>query len=393
MASTPSGSGYWLVASDGGIFSYGDATFYGSTGGIHLNQPIVGMASTPSGKGYWLVASDGGIFSYGDATFYGSTGGIHLNKPIVGMASTPSGNGYWLVASDGGIFSYGDATFYGSTGGMHLNKPIVGMALDPERQRLLAGGLRRRDLQLWRRSVRRLCGRHATSEQANRWHCFDPERRRLLAGRFRWWHLQLRRRRLRRLGWGDAVEPADRGHRRPFGGRMTRHASKVALSAAVRSTGRWVAAVGIVVAAASAVPAVWFSAPLGATSTLGPLQPVACAPMASEPSIEAPLYALKQGASSKSDGWWCQLPHATQVPGGLVPLRRDVAPLPQNFALYQSVYSPPKTAKDVSITAHGPPAIVVEVNVNSAVAPAETARVPQFRARKRSPSRGALRRT
>ena len=56
------------------------------------------------------MASDGGIFSYGDATFFGSTGGIRLNKPVVGMAATPSGHGYWLVASDGGIFSYGDAT-------------------------------------------------------------------------------------------------------------------------------------------------------------------------------------------------------------------------------------------------------------------------------------------
>ena len=131
MASTPSGNGYWLAASDGGVFAFGiDARFFGSTGSIHLNKPIVGMASTPSGNGYWLVASDGGIFSYGDANFYGSTGSIHLNKPIVGMASTPSGNGYWLVASDGGIFSYGDANFYGSTGSIHLNKPIVGMASD-----------------------------------------------------------------------------------------------------------------------------------------------------------------------------------------------------------------------------------------------------------------------
>ena len=132
MASTPDGKGYWLVASDGGIFNYGDASFYGSTGAIHLNKPIVGMASTPDGKGYWLVASDGGIFSYGDASFYGSTGSIHLNKPIVGMASTPDGKGYWLVASDGGIFSYGDASFYGSTGSIHLNKPIVGMASTPD---------------------------------------------------------------------------------------------------------------------------------------------------------------------------------------------------------------------------------------------------------------------
>ena len=65
-----------------------------------LNKPIVGMASTPSGNGYWLVASDGGLFSFGDAHFFGSTGSMPLNKPIVGMASTPSGNGYWLVASD-----------------------------------------------------------------------------------------------------------------------------------------------------------------------------------------------------------------------------------------------------------------------------------------------------
>ena len=32
------------------------------------------MAATPDGGGYWLVAADGGIFTYGDAGFYGSTG-------------------------------------------------------------------------------------------------------------------------------------------------------------------------------------------------------------------------------------------------------------------------------------------------------------------------------
>ena len=57
------------------------------------------MAATTDGNGYWLVASDGGIFSYGDATFYGSTGAIHLNLPIVGMAPTPDGRGYWLVGA------------------------------------------------------------------------------------------------------------------------------------------------------------------------------------------------------------------------------------------------------------------------------------------------------
>jgi hypothetical protein len=132
MAATSDGRGYWFVASDGGIFAYGDAGFYGSHGGQPLNKPIVGMAATPDGKGYWLVASDGGIFAYGDAGFHGSTGSIHLNQPVVGMTPTPSGNGYWFVAADGGVFAYGDAGFYGSTGSIHLNSPIVGMTATPD---------------------------------------------------------------------------------------------------------------------------------------------------------------------------------------------------------------------------------------------------------------------
>ncbi len=132
MAATPDGRGYWEVASDGGIFTFGDAGFYGSTGGQHLNAPVVGMAATPDGRGYWEVASDGGIFTFGDAGFYGSTGGQHLNAPVVAMAATPDGGGYWEVASDGGIFTFGDAGFYGSTGGQHLNAPVVAMAATPD---------------------------------------------------------------------------------------------------------------------------------------------------------------------------------------------------------------------------------------------------------------------
>ncbi len=128
LAHTPGNQGYWEVASDGGIFSFGDAGFHGSMGGKALNAPVVDIASTPDGKGYMEVASDGGVFTFGDAGFYGSMGGQPLNKPIVGIAITPDGRGYWEVASDGGIFSFGDAGYYGSEGGKPLNKPIVGIA-------------------------------------------------------------------------------------------------------------------------------------------------------------------------------------------------------------------------------------------------------------------------
>ena len=153
MAATPTGHGYWLVASDGGIFSFGDASFHGSTGAMHLNRPIVGMAATPTGHGYWLVASDGGIFCFGDASFHGSTGAIHLNQPIVGMAATPSRHGYWLVASDGGIFGFGDASFHGSAVGSiaaparALRRDRVGTRLlDPRRRRDGARVRRRAEL-------------------------------------------------------------------------------------------------------------------------------------------------------------------------------------------------------------------------------------------------------
>ncbi|MGH9081035.1 MAG: hypothetical protein ACRDYE_13375 [Acidimicrobiales bacterium] len=125
MAVDRNTGGYWLVASDGGVFSF-NAPFYGSTGALRLNQPVVGMATTLNGSGYWLVASDGGVFSF-NAPFQGSTGNLRLNKPVVGMGLDRATGGYWLVASDGGVFSF-NAPFHGSTGNIRLNQPVVGIA-------------------------------------------------------------------------------------------------------------------------------------------------------------------------------------------------------------------------------------------------------------------------
>ena len=125
----PPSHGYWLVGSDGGIFTFGSAFFHGSTGSLALQRPVVGIVPTKDDGGYWLDASDGGVFSFGDTQFYGSIPGLglhpagsglpnSLNAPIVGMVPSNDDGGYFMVASDGGVFAFGDAHFAGSCPGI-----------------------------------------------------------------------------------------------------------------------------------------------------------------------------------------------------------------------------------------------------------------------------------
>ncbi len=132
IAPTPDGKGYWLVAADGGVFTFGDAGYHGSKVGQRLSAQVVGMAPTPDGDGYWLVAADGGVFTFGDAGYYGSKAGKPLGAAVVGIAPTPDGNGYWLVAADGGVFTFGDAGYYGSKAGKPLGAAVVGIAPTPD---------------------------------------------------------------------------------------------------------------------------------------------------------------------------------------------------------------------------------------------------------------------
>jgi hypothetical protein len=123
---TPTGRGYYMVASDGGVFAFGDARFYGSMGGRKLARPIVGVVPTADNKGYWLVASDGGVFAFGSARFRGSMGTAPLARPIVGMVRY--GGGYLMVASDGGVFDFSDRGFAGSLGNHPPASPVVAIA-------------------------------------------------------------------------------------------------------------------------------------------------------------------------------------------------------------------------------------------------------------------------
>jgi hypothetical protein len=134
-AASPNGTGLWAVDEYRHVWTAGSTVSYGDV--TSDNRTPAGMAATPSGRGYYVVMNDGGVFSFGDAQFYGSTGG---KKPgghdISGIALSfdlqGKQNGYWLVTDDGGIHCFGDAPFLGSTGGNDGGRYVTNIVARPD---------------------------------------------------------------------------------------------------------------------------------------------------------------------------------------------------------------------------------------------------------------------
>ena len=78
------------------------------------------MAATSSGNGYWVLGSDGGVFSFGDARYHGSVPGQCASAQGVGLVATSTGSGYYVLAGDGRVFGFGDAPAYGDPSALHV---------------------------------------------------------------------------------------------------------------------------------------------------------------------------------------------------------------------------------------------------------------------------------
>ena len=146
IVATPGGGGYFLVGKDGGVFTFGNAPFFGSLPGIGVSvNDITGIASTPDGKGYYVVGANGAVYAFGDATSHGSLPGLGVTvSNIVSIVPTPDGGGYWLIGSDGGVFAFGDATTQGSLPGWASTSPTSSGRCRPARPgRHIGGGWRR----------------------------------------------------------------------------------------------------------------------------------------------------------------------------------------------------------------------------------------------------------
>lgn len=132
MTTTPSDQGYYLVASFGGLFNYGDARFYGSIAHLHLRTPTVAFAVTADDGGYYEVTRAGNVFAYGNARFYGSMAG-HRIPPVVAFGIMPHDSGYWLVTTQGNVYRFGQAAFYGSVAARHVRTaPVTAFSPTPD---------------------------------------------------------------------------------------------------------------------------------------------------------------------------------------------------------------------------------------------------------------------
>ena len=112
-----------MVARDGGIFSFGNAPFYGSLPGIGLHvTDVVGMAPTPTKKGYWIAERNGQVHAFGDAKSFGN----YAPKPEfscdhpVAIFSNPQQQGYRLVLESGAAISFGALIDYVDPSGIAL---------------------------------------------------------------------------------------------------------------------------------------------------------------------------------------------------------------------------------------------------------------------------------
>ncbi|HWG72776.1 MAG TPA: sialidase family protein, partial [Acidimicrobiales bacterium] len=76
------GGGRLVTSTDGATFTAWTDTRRGN----HTNgqNDVYSARVQLAPRGYRMVASDGGIFDFGDSAYYGSEGGLHLNQPVVG---------------------------------------------------------------------------------------------------------------------------------------------------------------------------------------------------------------------------------------------------------------------------------------------------------------------
>jgi len=135
--------------------------------------------------------------------------------------------------------------------------------------------------------------------------------------------------------------------------------------------------VAVLIACAPVLGSLVAQSPAGGADRLETLtvQKAKCTVLPNEPAVEAPQYAQNIGAGGEAYGWWCELPHATALPSGMVADHRSVADLANLYALFNTQFAPKPSLPADTTTDPGSgassPGLILEVDVNSSTIPAK----------------------
>lgn len=83
------GRGYWLLERDGAVHALG-LEHWGNAQ-LAEGETAVALLPSPTGKGYGIVTSTGGVHTFGDFPFAGSVAHLPIVAPIVGGAYADDG--------------------------------------------------------------------------------------------------------------------------------------------------------------------------------------------------------------------------------------------------------------------------------------------------------------
>ena len=128
LAETPNGGGYDILTTFGGIYSFGNAQYFGNLIDHGYPGPAVALSMTSTGRGYAILTNFGGIYTFGDARYFGNLIDHGYPGSAVSMAYTPTGNGYAILTDAGAIYTFGDAQYFGNLLDHGYPGPAAGLA-------------------------------------------------------------------------------------------------------------------------------------------------------------------------------------------------------------------------------------------------------------------------
>ncbi len=119
------GNGYWLVTATGQRVRLRGRHGYGAPG--PQGVPVTSAVRTPDGGGYWILFANGAVAALRRRRQPRRTGRFRSAEPIRQRPSSPrpTAAGYWVATADGAVYPFGDAPSDGSMAGQHLNAPII----------------------------------------------------------------------------------------------------------------------------------------------------------------------------------------------------------------------------------------------------------------------------